>query len=234
MRSGKKMLNQTKVAILDNSVNPRIYKPIEHWARFLDAPWEAFTAREGKLPSLGADFTHIIVTGSEASILEREPWADREAEFVREAHDRGLALLGSCWGHQLLAYALEGPQAVGRCRQPEIGWIEIERPVDSGLLGPSGKAFSFSLHFDEVVSGQGRFEVLASTPTCPVQAMSLPGRRVFGLQIHPEIDIPSARMLLLGLIGAVPKLDPLYRKALQTDPRDSGLIRGIVRYFLDS
>ncbi len=228
------MTGQTKVAILDNSVNPRVYKPVEHWARYLDVPWEAFVAREGKLPSLGAGFTHVIVTGSEASILDREPWAEREAEFVREAQSRGLAFLGSCWGHQLLAFALEGPQAVGRCRRPEIGWIEIERRSDSGLLGPRGAAFSFSLHFDEVVNAAGRFDVLAATSTCPVQAMALPGERVWGLQIHPEIDIAAARTLLLGLIGADPELDPLYQKALEEAPRDSGLILGIVRYFLAS
>lgn len=223
-----------KVAILDNSVNPLVYKPVEHWAPHLDVPWEAFVAREGKLPSLGAGFSHVIVTGSEATILERESWADREAEFVKDAHERGLALLGSCWGHQLLAFALDGPQAVGRCRRPEIGWIEIERRSDSGLLGPRGGAFSFSLHFDEVVNAPGRFEVLASTPTCPVQAMALPGGRAWGLQIHPEIDVEAARALLAGLIGADPSLDPLYRKALEAAPRDSGLVGGIVRYFLAS
>ena len=228
------MSQPIRIAILDNAVNPRVYTPIDHWARYLDSPWVAFAAREGRLPALEAGFTHVIITGSEASILDREPWAEKEAEFVGEAHRRGLALLGSCWGHQLLAYALEGPRAVRRCSRPEIGWIEIERRTDSGLLGPRGKAYSFSLHFDEVADGSGRFEVLASTPACPVQAMSLPGGRVWGMQIHPEIDPLSARRLLEGLKGANPKLDPLYQTALDSRPRDSDLIRGIVRYFLDS
>ncbi len=73
-----------EVAIVDNSVIPEIYRPVEHWSRHLDVPWQAYTAREGSLPDPSA-FSHIILTGSEASILEREPWVDAEAAMVREA-----------------------------------------------------------------------------------------------------------------------------------------------------
>ena len=36
------------VAIVDNSIDPDDLRPVEHWSRSLDAPWEAFTAREGR------------------------------------------------------------------------------------------------------------------------------------------------------------------------------------------
>ncbi len=228
------MSNFTKVAIVDNAVDHRIYTPVEHWVQFLDVPWEAFSAKAGRLPPFDEGFTHLIITGSESSILDREPWAEAEAEFVREAVGKNLALLGSCWGHQLLAHALDGPAAVRRCRRPEIGWIPIEIPAASGLLGDKGLAYSFSLHFDEVTNASGRFTILASTEVCPVQAMTLPGARLWGLQIHPEIDIPSARKLLRDLPGMNSRIDPLYESALKSEPRDSGLIYKIVKYFLNS
>jgi GMP synthase-like glutamine amidotransferase len=222
------------VAILDNAVDHRLYAPVEHWAQFLDVPWKAFSAKAGQLPDKDDGFTHIIISGSESSILDREAWVEAEAEFVREAVGRNLALLGSCWGHQLLAYALDGPSAVRRGREPEVGWISVDIPESCGLLGDRGSAFSFSLHFDEVTNASGRFKVLASTDVCRVQAMTLPGGRVWGLQVHPEIDIASGKTLLRALVGLNPRLDPLYESALRSRPRDSGLIHKIVKYFLDS
>jgi len=111
-----------RVAIIDNSITPSVYKPVEHWGAFLHVPFASFRAAEGRLPDLGENFTHLILTGSESSIIEREDWVDAEVEFVRDALSRNFPTLGSCYGHQLLARALCGPPHVRRCQRPEIGW----------------------------------------------------------------------------------------------------------------
>jgi GMP synthase-like glutamine amidotransferase len=227
------MKNQpVKVAIIDNSINPEVYKPVEHWDAFLGAPWESFRALEGRFPHLGAGFTHIILTGSEASIVEREPWVDEEVRFVRGALQHGLPILGSCYGHQLLALVLRGPDRVRRCLRPEIGWIPIQIRQESELLGEQGTAHSFSSHFDEVIGLDREFRVLASTPACAVQAFELRRRPVWGIQFHPEIDIPAAREFLAGILRRTPANAGLFEEALARPPRDSGLIRNIVRGFL--
>ncbi|MCJ7612366.1 MAG: hypothetical protein MUP19_08890 [Candidatus Aminicenantes bacterium] len=228
------MNRRIKLAIIDNAVDHRLYTPVEHWAQYLPVPWESFEAGAGRLPRWNEGFSHFILTGSEASILDREVWAEAEAEFVREAVRRQAAILASCWGHQLLAYSLLGPAGVRRCRRPEIGWIPVDIHAPSEILGGPGQAFSFSLHFDEVADTGGRFDVLASSPICPVQAMALKNSRVWGFQIHPEININSALTLLKNLAGLNPGTDPLYSAALRSEPRDSGLIRTIVKFFLDS
>lgn len=221
-----------RVAIVDNSVQPEIYKPVEHWRRHLDAPWQAFVAREGELPD-PAGFSHIILTGSEASIVEREPWADAEAALVREAVDAGKAVLGSCWGHQLIAFALAGEKHVRRAGRPEIGWISVRLDAPSRLLGPAGTAaFAFSSHYDEVCDLPPEFEVLASSDVCAVQAFRLRGREVWGLQCHPEIDIPTGLRFLRDLVGRGFKGREFLLEAQAQTPRDSGLIHGIVRAFL--
>jgi GMP synthase-like glutamine amidotransferase len=222
----------TRVAIIDNSIYPDIYRPVEHWSRYLPAAWEAFPARTHRFPDLGR-FTHLILTGSEASILEPDPWVHEEAEVVREADRRGLAVLGSCWGHQLLAFALAGPGHVGRCARPEIGWIPIRVVGESALLGPAGEEpCTFSLHFDEVRDLDGSFEVLAATDLCAVQAMRLRSRPIWGLQCHPEVDIPTGRKFLRDLIEAGFKERESLLEALASAPRDTGLIRRIVSAFL--
>jgi GMP synthase-like glutamine amidotransferase len=225
-------VSKPKVAIIDNAVYPELYKPVEHWSRYLrDVEWTAFYATGGGLPR-PQDFSHFILTGSEASILNREPWVEREVDFVREAFRLDRPLLGSCYGHQLLALALAGPRHVGRCREPEIGWIPIEITADSPLLGPKGTAYTFSIHFDEVRDLEDPFLVLASSPVCPIQAFGMKDHPVWGLQIHPEIDVEAARGLLRDFGGVFPDVLSLYRKALDSSPRDSGLIFKIIDGFL--
>jgi GMP synthase-like glutamine amidotransferase len=224
---------EIRVAIIDNSIVPAVYKPVEHWASFLDVPFVSFRAPDGRLPDAGGKYTHIILTGSEASILEREPWVDAEVDFVREAWGRGTAILGSCYGHQLLALALRGPAHVRRAHRPEIGWFPIEVHSPSRLLGKGGTLCAFSSHFDEVIDLDDDFRVLASTPDCGVQAFELKGRPIWGIQFHPEISIPAGREYLHNLIELGLRTSPLFEEALGMIPRDSGAIRGIVRHFLD-
>jgi len=223
-----------RVAIIDNSIDPSVYKPVEHWGKFLEVPFESFRAPEGRFPGLKEDFTHLILTGSEASIVEREPWVDDEVEFVREAVAQGCPILGSCYGHQLLALALGGSDRVRRCPRPEVGWYPIDILEKSGLLGEEGTAYAFCSHFDETVGLGTDFRVLASTPGCPIQAFELAGRPVWGIQFHPEIEIPDARQFLRSLVGLELPTSPVFADALRSEPRDSGLIRGIVRHFLGS
>jgi GMP synthase-like glutamine amidotransferase len=221
-----------RVAIVDNSIAPTVYKPVEHWAAFLQVPFASFRAPEGRLPNLEKDFTHLILTGSEASIVEREDWVDAEVEFVRDALSRNFPTLGSCYGHQLLALALCGPAHVRRCLRPEIGWYPIAIRRKSGLLGEKGVVYAFSSHFDEVIDLDESFRVLASTPDCPVQAFEVKGRPVWGIQFHPEIDIPAALEFLRNLVDLGLKNPDLFAEALRMNPQDSGLIRNIVRHFL--
>lgn len=226
--------NRIAVAIVDNSVIPEIYRPVEHWRRHLDVPWQAFTAREGSLPDPAA-FSHIILTGSEASILEREPWVDAEAAMVREAVAAGSAVLGSCWGHQLIAFALAGDGRVRRAARPEIGWIPIRLESSSALLGPAGTtAFTFSSHYDEVFDLPDGFAVLASSEGCAVQAFRVGNKPVWGLQCHPEIDVSTGQRFIRDLIGCGFKGREALLEARAQTPRDSGLIRGIVRAFLEA
>lgn len=224
---------RTTVAIIDNSIDPAIYQPVEHWSRYLDVPWKSFVAREGHLPDPAA-FSHVILTGSESSIVEREPWVDAEAAMAREAVAAGTAVLGSCWGHQLLAFALAGEAHVRRAARPEIGWIAIRMDRSSDLLGPAGStAFTFSIHYDEVCDLPPEFEVLASSEDCPIEAFRVGDKPVWGLQCHPEIDIPTGLRNLRDLVDRGFKGQPALLAALSGTPRDSGLIRRIVRAFLD-
>lgn len=223
-----------RLAVIDNAIDPGFYRPVEHWAEFLPSslPIRAFRAPDGDLPEDPAAFSHLILTGSEASILERGPWAEAEAELVRRAFRAGVSILGSCYGHQLLAYALFGPDRIGRCPSREVGWRPIEILASGDLLGPAGTAYVFQHHRDEVRDLPPSCEVLARSADCGVQAFVVRGRRVWGLQMHPEIDIPTGRAFLEGLAARGADSRDLDLDALAQPPRDSGLISRIVSHFI--
>jgi len=225
---------EPKVAIIDNSIDSSIYNPVEHWGSHLNVDWNPFKAIKSHFPDLGKDYTHLILTGSEASILERENWVYEEVEVIQEAVEKGLSILGSCYGHQLLALALLGSSNVRRCIKPEVGWIPVQVKKENKLLGKKRIAFSFSIHFDEVVNLSDAFFILASSEDCKIQAFQLRERPIWGLQIHPEIDVSNGKKLLKNLISLNLKTTPLFENALNSKPRDSGLIRQIVKCFLDS
>jgi len=222
-----------KLAIIDNSLWPEIYNPVQHWLDFIDLPWRAFRAVEGYLPDLDDGYTHLIITGSEASIINQDPWVSPQLELVREAVERGLTVLGSCYGHQLLALALAGPQSIKRAKRPEIGWIEVEILKPDPLLGPAGRVFVFSSHYDEVCDlDPERFEILARSSNCQIQAFRLKGHKVWGIQPHPEISPEPARQLLQGMLERGFSSDNLIKKALASPVNDSNWIEVISRNFV--
>ena len=224
---------EPRIAIIDNSIYPKIYRPVDHWSAFMaGANWTSFYAPEGDLPDPD-DFSHFIFTGSESSILERAAWVAPEIDLARAARERSKYLLGSCYGHQLLALALAGPDRVGRAPEPEIGWIEVDILEASPLLGPPRRAYTFSVHFDEVRDlPASAYIVLAKSDICAVQAFRSRDGRVWGFQIHPEIREPEARRMLVDFQDVFPAVRPAYEKALASPARDSGLIHAIADGFL--
>jgi len=222
-----------KLAIIDNSINSEIYNPVEHWKPYLNVDWASFKATKSQFPRIRDGYTHFLLTGSEASVLERENWVHEEIEIVQQAIERGVSILGSCYGHQLLALALAGPAHIKRSEQPEVGWIAIDIKEANNILGPKKRAYCFSVHFDEVVNLQETFLILASSKHSQIQAFHLKEKPIWGIQIHPEIEVSSAHKLLRTLIDQNHKNRPLFEKALKTQPKDSRLIYPIVDTFLD-
>lgn len=221
----------TRIAVIDNALDHSIYNPVRHWKLCLHHDLDIFQATSRRFPEV-RDFTHMILTGSEASILQREKWAEEEIALVKEAAERGVALLGSCYGHQIMAVALAGPQHVRRCPDPEIGWIQISINQADDFLGDERTAYSFSSHLDEVIDPPSEFLVFASSNLCQVQAFRIKNRPIWGLQIHPEINISEAKWYLERRVERQHEPADLFQDALASQPRDSGLIRPVLNNFL--
>jgi len=223
-----------RVLILDGSIFPEFYRPSDEWRGLLDGvPADAVHLPTGDpVPDL-ARYTHVIVTGSEASINEPQPWFEIEAQVVRDAFELGKALLGSCFGHQMLARAWSGPEYTAVSPTPETGWVAVEViEADELLEGLGSPLHMFVSHFDEVRNPPLPWTVLARSRECAVQVMRYDDRPIWGIQGHPEIPPENARRLMEGMLVRDPQLAALVCPALSQTPRDDGIAAEIVRRFL--
>jgi len=172
--------------------------------------WDAVELDEGEaIPDLGG-YDGLWVMGGPMDVWEEDahPWFVAEKAAIREAVlERGLPYFGLCLGHQLLADALGG--AVGRAETPEIGVLDIELTPDGRAstlfrgMGHHGKCLQW--HSAEVSQPPDGARVLASSPACRVQALSI-GEQAFSLQYHVEITETT-----VGDWAAV----PAYKEALE-------------------
>jgi len=189
---------RTRLLLLDNAVHRLVFRPPWHWRPYLrSASVDVVNVPSGRpIPPLDGH-THLLLTGSEASILRPEPWFAREASTIREAADRGLPILGSCFGHQILVYALSGPEHLTRSPKPEIGWIALERrESDDLLLDAPDPWHVFSYHFDEVAGPPPPWRVLAHSCDCPTHVIRYGDRPIWGIQAHPELPLAKVRIFL--------------------------------------
>jgi GMP synthase-like glutamine amidotransferase len=119
----------------------------------------------------------IAPLGAEQSVeRSREEWIAPQLAFLRAAHERGVPVLGLCFGGQALAAALGG--TVHAAAVPEIGWFELESR-NGGVIAPGPW---FAWHNDTFTLPAGA-EELARTAAYP-HAFRV-GRSI-GLQFHPE------------------------------------------------
>lgn len=150
-----------------------------------------------KLPDV-ATVGAMIVTGSPKSIMEIEPWMDEVVAYVRKGADRGVGVLGVCFGHQLIAHAF-GARVV---RNPR-GWELGTQPVtltDDGLRdrlfeGVSTPFLAHMSHQDVVEASVPGMRLLASSELAKVQAFAI-GDYVRGVQFHPEANETIATIFI--------------------------------------
>lgn len=152
---------------------------------------EAFEARgyeidlvmmneESATPSLDG-YDVLVILGSKCAVYDHEveaAWFHRELALIGDADERGLPILGICFGAQALCRYFGG--VVSRAVDGEVGWFDID--VEDGVELSPGPWFEF--HFDACQLPDSA--VLWATSPRAVQAFAI-GPHV-GVQFHPEID----------------------------------------------
>jgi GMP synthase (glutamine-hydrolysing) len=122
----------------------------------------------------------VVLSGGPASV-----YADGAPQLDPALFDLGLPVFGICYGFQAMAQALGG--TVAHTGTSEYGRTEMKvlgGELHSGL--PDVQPVWMS-HGDAVTAAPDGFEVVASSAGAAVAAFENRGRRLAGVQYHPEV-----------------------------------------------
>ena len=138
--------------------------------------------------------SHIILSG------QSHPWDQYSRESLAGVFDvikhASQPILGVCGGHQQIALAygaevglmgrLEPGEGYNGAKR-ERGFLPIANTGDGLFKGLPSEITVWHNHCDEVKELPDGFRQTATNETCKIQAMQEKGRRVYGVQFHPEL-----------------------------------------------
>ena len=140
-------------------------------------------------------YAGVVVTGSHAMVTERRDWSERAAGWLMENVHGGVPILGICYGHQLLAYALGG-EVGDNPKGREFGTVEVamdESARGDKLLGSLPRRVRVHVgHTQSILRLPPGAVRLASNPWDQNQAARF-GTAAWGVQFHPEFDAEIMR-----------------------------------------
>jgi GMP synthase-like glutamine amidotransferase len=121
-------MKEIKIAVLDSVPRP-------YWAddggitdaqKFIEllapenslASFSTFYVSEYQFPESVDDYDAFVLTGSPANVSDNFDWMQRLSRFVIDANQKNKRIVGSCFGHQLIATAFGGEVS-----KNENGWM---------------------------------------------------------------------------------------------------------------
>ena len=164
----------------------------------------------------------IIISGGPASVYDPESPTCDPAIF-----STGQAVLGICYGQQLMAHLLGGTVTRGEKGEYGLATLELDEadaPLFSGL---AGRQQIWMSHRDVVAEPPAGFTVVGRTDTCAVAAISAAERKLYGVQFHPEVvhtlrGREYLRNFVFGVCECVPDWEPRGRVlTLEQEIRDT-------------
>jgi len=138
--------------------------------------------------------SHIILSG------QSHPWEMYTSESLAGVFSvikqASQPILGLCGGHQQIALAYGAKVGLMERLEPGEGYTGAKRERGFLPVTHNGEGLFKELpseitvwhnHCDEVKEVPQGFRVTASNETCQIQAMQQQGRRLYGIQFHPEL-----------------------------------------------
>ena len=156
----------------------------------------------------------IIISGGPSSVYdEGSPTVD-PAIFAQ-----GRAVLGICYGQQLMAHLLGGEVRKGDKGEYGLAMLDLDATADPLFAGLGGRQQAWMSHRDAVAAVPAGFAVVGRTATCAVAAVAAPERKLYGVQFHPEVAHTTRGREILSnflfrICGAQPDWDPRHRVPL--------------------
>ncbi len=130
------------------------------------------------------DVDALVLSGGSPSVSVEGDRMGRNGEYLDRAD---FPILAICAGFQFMVAHYGG--RVGAASKPEFGrtTLHVDEPNDI-FHGLPREFVVWESHNDEVKELPDSFEVLAHSENCPVEAVKLRNRPLYGLQFHPEVE----------------------------------------------
>lgn len=136
------------------------------------------------------DVSGAIITGSHSMVTDHEAWSERTADWLKEAKQANLPILGICYGHQLLAYALGGKAGYNE-KGVEVGTKDIyttKAIIDDPVFQQLPSSFkAHTTHAQSALILPKDAIVLAKNNHENHHAFRI-GQHIWGVQFHPEFN----------------------------------------------
>ncbi|QFU84530.1 type 1 glutamine amidotransferase [Natronorubrum aibiense] len=171
------------ILVLDDEVRPKYRYLGPEIAHFIDESEYHVYAEDRDHPPI-EDYDGIVISGSTASVYEEGyPWFEAQMELVKKCLDHQVPLLGVCFGHQLINFALGGEVIEDRRRATfvEMTTVESTDPVLEGI-----ESIVPVLHSDLVVEPGAEMEVIAETDYNEHFCTRHTKAPIWTVQFHPE------------------------------------------------
>ena len=157
-----------------------------------------YTVRNVLIPADGLPLDagkFLLIMGGPMSVNDTDSWIEAELHFVKAVLERGIPVLGICFGAQLLARALGASVMPGP--RFEIGMVPVSL-TDIGksdpVFGSAPRTFPvFQWHGEGMTLPPGGTLLLTSADF-PVQAFRMKDR-IYGLLFHLELEETGMRAL---------------------------------------
>ncbi|KKT25083.1 MAG: Glutamine amidotransferase class-I [Parcubacteria group bacterium GW2011_GWA2_43_9b] len=147
----------------------------------------------------------VIISGSIHHVAEdnNKKWGKALFGFIQQHYDR-IPILGVCYGHQALAFALGGDVEANK-QGREVGTTQIfltdEAQTDKLFFGFDSANFVQESHSDHIVALPKGAILLAYNQLSPNQAFRI--GKSWGIQFHPELTPPLFNQLLKGRVESL-------------------------------
>ena len=137
----------------------------------------------------------IIFTGGPNSV-----YVDGAPTIDPAIFDLGIPVLGLCYGFQLMTHLLGGHV----CKAPEREYGKTLVHVDTkskAFENVSPETICWMSHNDYAETAPTGFTISAYTDNCPVAAIELPEKNLYGFQFHPEVlHTPEGKTMLHNFV----------------------------------
>lgn len=136
----------------------------------------------------------LIVMGGPMSVHDEAqyPWLIQEKQYLREAIDKEIAMVGICLGAQLIAHAFGAK--VYRHTHPEIGWFPVEGIDHDQDVFTLPKSINLFHWHGETFDLPQASTWLAQSAACKHQAFQIK-HNILALQCHLETTEESLKSL---------------------------------------